>query len=186
MPTPPDYELKLAAKEVSYEMNSLRESFGLAVAQRLHRLDTATGLGPEERAFIESYAIHARNLIEFFAPRQKDRDLNRGIQARHFVDGTGTFGVPSDAAWLKTLDVRLSHLSPSRLAFQNQPGWDEPVDIYETLEAAWTQFNEALPSDMREWFTVAASIVDPQPAVDRDAGFSTSSVEIQSHTFDDP
>lgn len=112
--------------------------------------------------------------------------MNRGIQARHFVDTTGTFGVPTDEVWLKGLDVRLSHLSPNRIAFQNRPGWDEPVDIYETLEAAWTQFNEALPSDMRKWFDVSASIVDPQPAVDRDAVFTTSSVEVLTNTIDDP
>ena len=121
---PANYDLELAAREVSYEMNSLRESFGLAVAQRLGRLDTAIRLGPEERAAIESYAIHARNLIEFFTPRDKDRDLDRGIQARHFVDTTGTFDVPTDGQWLKALDVRLSHLSSDRLAYQTMPGWD--------------------------------------------------------------
>jgi hypothetical protein len=44
--------------------------------------------------------------------------MNSGIQARHFVDTTGTFGLSTDEVWLKGLDVRLSHLSPNRIAFR--------------------------------------------------------------------
>ena len=163
----------------------LRESFRLYNARRNAR-KSETRMDTTEAAFLESYAVHARNLIEFFAPRERDRELNRGIQARHYTDSQSSYGVPRNGNWLKSLDARLSHLSRDRLDHQNKPGWQEPVLIYETLEGGWSNFLDALLAERKEWFSVDAERVDTQSIRPREPRDSTSTVEVRKTDYFGP
>jgi hypothetical protein len=144
-----DYELGMLAG-LTKRLQGVLEHDGEAGKPDLEWLDRET-----RNAQVESFAIHARLLLDFFYPSEKPRDDD--VLAKHFVDGA--WRPPALTPALSELRQRVgkgvAHLTYSRLNVTEEgKQWlytDICSDFGHVVRAfAAAASSERLPEDVRE------------------------------------
>lgn len=112
----------------------------------------------ERRMVTEVFLLHARNLLDFVAPRPTSRSAD--VLAEHYEpswccsDRTQFANRPVNE-WRGQIDKLLSHITYSRRAIINsigeEPRW--PIEAFHReLTAKINEFLETLPESRRTWF----------------------------------
>jgi hypothetical protein len=130
-------------EHLPYEIGMMRDS--------IHALAIRDGLGEfEKNAFIETFCLHARNLIEFF--KQKDpcdfdpRDFTHGFELNKRFIG--------DRA-LPKINRQVSHLTKGRTKdTARKITGDELTKMHQAIEAEIKRFAQHLKPEWREKWKV--------------------------------
>jgi hypothetical protein len=139
-PTTNNAEAERMAAElhhVLYEIKMLTHAV-FALSERNLRNDY-------RNAWIESFAIHARNLNEFFGIKKKPKDDKKGyMRAGHFVEWNNSYQINGK------LDARaceqVAHITFNREAPEKKTGWDVK-GVYELLRVPSMEFLKAVAAD---------------------------------------
>jgi hypothetical protein len=130
-------------EHLAYEIGMMRDS--------IHALATRDKLSEfEKNAFIETFCLHARNLIEFF--KQKDpcdfdpRDFTNGFELNKRFIGDGA---------LPKINKQVSHLTKGRTEDPTQKiDGQELTDVHKAIEAEIERFAPHLKPEWRERWKV--------------------------------
>jgi len=127
---PDEYEKALT--HVAYEYAALESAYNLA--------QTATKTPPLIAAF-DSFLVHYRSLVEFFAKEKHRKD---DVRAKDYIAGWTTPPLPEWAKWKDQMHILLAHLSTKR---NERIGFDHRNDFKPMLaeiQAAWEEFAKGL------------------------------------------
>lgn len=100
------------------------------------------GPGWDGSALLESFAVHARNLDEFFG---NEKEVNGYMKPGHFVP-SWDYGYRSDVALIRRASAQVSHLTYDRQTPQEKTAWDCP-SITQRLLIPARQFLECVARD---------------------------------------
>lgn len=154
-PTPTETDLREGAKLIGYELAMLAEAARLWNSGLQH--DSKANRA-ERRMVTEVFLLHARNLLDFVAPRPTSRSTD--VLAEHYEpswccsDRTQFANRPVNE-WRGQIDKLLSHITYSRRAIitsiGEEPRW--PIEAFHReLTAKINEFLETLPESRRTWF----------------------------------
>jgi hypothetical protein len=138
-------EVRQASGHVKYEIDMLRATMSY--------LSKSAGQGDkvEWDVHLESFALHVRNLIDFFYTPPKDDD----IVAEYYVSDVGRWNAERPAVTSSLLDAkrnankRIAHLTFGRLVAD--PGWAWET-IRAELQPVMECFLSHLPAERGAWF----------------------------------
>ena len=151
-----------------YEISMLRAAYDLARAPKA---------AAEHRAMVESFLLHARNLIEFF----KDKPSCE-FDPRMFTVGSYQLDKEFVAdAVLPRINAQISHLTARRISSEAaKMGPRDWALIVRALESEINRFRSALTADYREKWSVDPPVVAAtSPA---DTGVQRSLLRRANHT----
>jgi len=98
----------------------------------------------ERNAYLESFLLHYRNLLDFLVPRKKD---NRDVQFDDFIFGRGSVSGPTE--YRTDLDRRLAHVTYKRLEVHPDDKEWELTEMLRRIERTWKEFTDALAPEIR-------------------------------------
>lgn len=138
-------------EHLPYEIDQLRGSFGqLKDKERDDRDDSDVALRVVRNALIESFCVHARSLIDFFANRRIKKTDVTAEDFGHFPASLQTEKEP-----LKTLRMKINkqifHLTCNRTIFETAK-FDlqtDGVHILQLIEKEIERFNQLRPLDCK-------------------------------------
>ncbi len=118
----------------------------------LERLQAAgTNGGIEYNAFLESFLLHYRNILDFLSPRPRARSAD--VQATAFLPAGSSLSAPTK--YRDPIDKRLSHITAYRTSVDpSNRAWN-PAAMLVELEVSWNDFIAALGTHrpgQRTWF----------------------------------
>ncbi len=124
---------------VHYEWNMLHHT-----ANHLRAIDSRGWIAPVgvKSALVESFAIHARNLIEFFSPTYGRYSTD--LRAKHYVKNWKMPDSPALAGVYDRSSKRVQHLTTYRTSESDDEGWDI-LAIVECIDNAMSLFAAAAP-----------------------------------------
>jgi hypothetical protein len=141
-----EQELKDASEHVKYEIHML-----MATASFLSKYAGAADQ-VTQNAYIESFVLHLRNLIDFFYPPQDAKDL---MLAEHYVSSVANWNDTRPAMTERLLDAKrranklAAHLSYKRIVTDKRWGW---AAILAELQRLISCFLSNLPLQRKAWF----------------------------------
>jgi len=142
-----EQDLKDASEHVKYEIGMLRGTTSL-LARSAGAADPVTW-----NAYVESFALHLRNLIDFFYKRQGRED---DILAEHYVSDAARWAndrgqlTPFLRGEKDRANKRVEHLSFGRLLTDDR-GW-RCAEIRAQLQPVMKCFLSHLPAERKPWF----------------------------------
>jgi len=140
-----DDVLEKAVEDIVYEKIMLIESFNV--------INTHNGL--IKNIALEAFAVHTRNLIDFFYPPQNKR--NGDIFFSYYVDQKWE---PSQQgfdliSYKEKCNHQLAHLTIRRVELNADPGtksWSDADRIVKHFTEVWREFLSVLSDSKRAWF----------------------------------
>lgn len=106
----------------------------------------------ESNAFLESFLIHFRNLLEFLAPLSPRKTT---VTAAQFLDRDHGDKLDAPTSYRKDIHRRLAHISSERLEVDDRNKPWPTLRMADSMERAWQQFIDELRSKHSErvpWF----------------------------------
>jgi len=153
---PSESELRDGAGFVRYEFQMLTKAAEIWKAKNLGTYSKSNKW--ERRRTTDVFLLHARNLLDFFAPRKSAREAD--VEAKHYdpswecSEGSSLAG-RTIVQWRDQIDKLLSHVTYNRTTMINEntsaSRW--PIEsLNKELVAMLDGFLMALPESRREWF----------------------------------
>ena len=121
--------IKYADDHISYEINMLAWTASFLIGMSRSNLSgpLATAV---RNSFLDDFAIHARNLVDFFYKRDTGKDKKSDIVVQDYIDeaklkGTLPAMTPALAVVNKKANKQVAHLTLERIDYEEQgKGWD--------------------------------------------------------------
>ncbi|MGD0221642.1 MAG: hypothetical protein ABSF71_04840 [Terriglobia bacterium] len=142
-----EQELQQASVHVKYELDMLAATISF-LSKDPGGTDQATW-----NAYLESFVLHLRNLIDFFYPSKKPKADD--ILAEHYVTNVALWNAhrPVKTNFLREAETKankqVAHLTYTRLAADKNWSW---AAISGDLEQVVTCFLNSLPPGWKAWF----------------------------------
>lgn len=153
---PSESELRDGAGFVRYEFQMLTKAAEIWRAKDLGTYSKSNKW--ERRRITDVFLLHARNLLDFFAPRSSARPADVG--AKHYnplweCSEDSSLAGRTIVEWRNQIDKLLSHVTYNRTTIINEntsaSRW--PIEsINKELVAMLDKFLMALPERQRQWF----------------------------------
>ena len=153
---PNEEELRAGAGFIRYEFLMLARAAQLWRDRGLAKDSKTTKW--ERRMVTDVFLLHARNLIDFLAPRANAR--RRDVLARHYSRAwacpeTSVLAGRTVLVWRSQIDKLLSHVTYARTAISDGDASPRPwpiEELHEELTATLADFVSTLPASQRDWF----------------------------------